>query len=106
MNGRDLALVLIAGGIMILVGLFLFRPWGALGGWVRMPMMGYGMAFGMFLFPLILLVLLVAIAPGTRWYHEMRVSERSGALEIIRERYARGEISKEQYEQLKKDLEY
>jgi putative membrane protein len=31
-------------------------------------------------------------------------SERENAMEILRQRYARGKISKEQYEQMKKDI--
>jgi putative membrane protein len=107
MNGRDLAVVLIAGGILLILAFVIYRPWVRLGAYVRMPMMGYGMGFGILLVPLLVLVVgvLGAIAFGRR-EHGMRWSDRSNALEIIRERYAKGEITKEQYEQLKKDLEY
>jgi putative membrane protein len=106
MDSRDLVVVLVAGGILLVLGFFVLRPWVRLTGYVRMPMMGYGMAFSMLLVPLLVLVLLVAIAFGRRERYGMRMSDRSNALEIIRERYAKGEITKEQYEQLKKDLEY
>mgnify|MGYP001049641531 FL=1 len=64
------------------------------------------MMFGTFLIPLLFLVLLVAGA-----YYAFRpasgpsTQERGRALEIVKERYAKGEITKEQYEQLRKDLE-
>ena len=33
------------------------------------------------------------------------LSQRSDPLEILKERYARGEITREQYQEIKKDLE-
>jgi putative membrane protein len=37
--------------------------------------------------------------------HKTYVSGRQDALDIAKERYARGEITKEQFEQIKKDLQ-
>ncbi len=39
---------------------------------------------------------------GGRWYYDQYDDH---AMEIVKERFARGEITKEQYEQLAKDLE-
>ena len=49
-------------------------------------------------FVLALVVLLV------RWIVGAIQGKKSGALDILKERVARGEITKEQYEQIKKDL--
>jgi len=79
--------------------------WGGLGmmGW---PIMGYGMTFGMFLIPFLFLVLLVAgVYYAFRSVPSPSTQERGRALEIAKERYAKGEITREQYEQLRKDLE-
>jgi putative membrane protein len=37
--------------------------------------------------------------------HKTRISGKQDALDIAKERYARGEITKEQFEQIKKDLQ-
>lgn len=78
---------------------------------VGYPMTGYGYGGGDFLgtllalFWLVLLGVLIAIAlralrQGPQWF-----SRRSeSALSILRERYARGEIDHDEFEQKKKDL--
>ena len=63
---------------------------------------------GMWIFPLIMLtVMLVAVylICGRGGWRPPWSGERSEtALEILKKRYARGEISKEEFEQVKKDL--
>jgi putative membrane protein len=81
--------------------------WGEFGGW--------GMGFG-FLFMILLWVLIVLGIVGLlRWLMREsqggREQDRRGLsrdktpLEIVQERYARGEIDREEYEQMKRDLE-
>jgi len=76
---------------------------------------GYGMGFGLFhffggvltfLFWFIVVILLIRfirrrkiLGDGPIWTHH------SGALDILKERYAKGEINKAEYEEKKKDLE-
>ena len=48
---------------------------------------------------------LIALAVwGIRRLSRHNVGSNSNALDIVKERYAKGEITKEQYEALKKDL--
>jgi len=70
-----------------------------------MPMMGWGMGFGMFLFPLLFLVLIIAVF-GWRDRRMWGPHRGSRELEIVRERYAKGEITREQFEQMLRDLGY
>lgn len=75
--------------------------------WHWGPGMGWWMIFGGgFFFLFWLGIILLAIWGWTRLASEGRgrSSPRQGPLDIAKERYARGEISKEQFEQLKKDL--
>lgn len=81
-------------------------------GWMGEPMAGWGwgMAAGMALWMLIglaLLVFLVAAALRLIRPTEFRASEpsRSDALAILEERYARGEIEHEDYEQRRARIE-
>lgn len=54
-----------------------------------------------------LLVLVVRLAFGWTWYSRRRFSwgYNSEALETLRSRYARGELTREQYLEMKKTLE-
>ena len=82
------------------------HPWGGM-----MGMSWFGMIFQI-LFWILLLVLLVLLI---RWLLQGPGNKEQGrgnapggsdhrALEILKERYARGEIDKEEFEQKKKDL--
>ncbi len=68
-------------------------------GW--MPMMGFGMLF-MVLFWVVLIVGVVFLV---RWFLGLSGFTRGeSALEILKKRYARGEINKEEFEERKRDL--
>lgn len=70
--------------------------------------MGYG---GMFIMMLIVLVLIVVViyavtrATQGKGDSDSLIDTREPPLEILKRRYAKGEITKEQFEQMKKDLE-
>jgi len=68
---------------------------------------GWGMGFG-WLFMILFWVLIIAGIVGlARWLFYVPGSGRSERrpLDILKERYARGEITREQYEQMRRDLE-
>ena len=70
--------------------------WGMWGAW------GIGMGLMMLVFWGLIIVALVL---GIRWLITQGKEPRSdSALEILRQRYARGEINKEQFEAMKQDL--
>lgn len=68
------------------------------------------MSPGMWIFMLLFWGLVViGIVAIVRWYlahdHRQKSPEQETPLEILKKRYARGEIAREEYEQMKKDLE-
>jgi putative membrane protein len=73
--------------------------------WEMHPMWwgwGLGMMAMMFLFWALVIIGLIV---GIRWLAgQGKLSRSDSALEILRQRYARGEINKEEFEAKKKDL--
>jgi putative membrane protein len=80
--------------------------WGMMNGW------GYGYGFGlvhMIVWIVILVVIISAVVwlvrslavPGGGYYLPPR---RSAGLDVLEERYARGEINRDEYLQKKKDI--
>jgi putative membrane protein len=80
------------------------RPWG----WGGHPMWGMWGAwgFGMMVVMLTFWVLvIVGLVLGIRWLATQgREARADTALEILRQRYARGEINKEEFDAKKRDL--
>lgn len=75
-------------------------------GWGWQPMMWGAWGFGMMIMMILFWALIiVAVVLGIRWLMgQGREPRGDSALEILRQRYARGEINKEEFESRKKDL--
>lgn len=101
-------LLLVVLGVMIIV---LPRVLGGFWGWSApgmTGMMGYGWGF-MVLIPIMFLVLIaIGVYYAFTGFGRPRRSSsihRGRALEILKERYAKGEITREQYLEMKKEVE-
>ncbi len=69
------------------------------GAWI--PMMGFGMLF----MALFWIVLIVGVVLALKWLIGQDGARREdSALEILKKRYARGEIDKQEFEERKRDL--
>lgn len=72
-------------------------------------MMGFGMLGGMFLFWVVLIVLAVLLVRGMFQTNQSVGSNHANtpisAREILEQRYARGEITQEQFLQMRKDFQ-
>ncbi len=69
---------------------------------------GYGMSYGIWgilgLIFLILVIIGLVLLIKYLWESGGAKREQESALEILKKRYARGDISKEEFEEKKKDL--
>lgn len=113
---KNIKIALIIGGTILGIIIILLLVFGAISGW---PYGGWGMmgpwmmaGFGwMWLIPVLGIVFLGlivwAIVAAVRSSSESKGSDSSkadSALEVLKKRYARGEINKEEYEEKKRDL--
>jgi putative membrane protein len=69
-----------------------------------MGMMMWG-ALSLLLGLIVIFVFALAIAIAVRWAWRQNPTGGEGALEILKKRYARGEISKDEYERIKADIQ-
>lgn len=111
MNSRDLTVVLlvILGALVLLpvLGMTLGGFGGMMGPGMMGPGMmgGWGMGRGYGGFGLLTLLLLIGGVVLLVLAFTRREGRSDGALEILKQRLARGEITSEQYEELKKVLQ-
>ena len=74
-----------------------------------MNMDGWGMGFGGIGMILFWVLIIVGIVVVTKWFavgssHNDQTREKT-AFDVLKERYARGEISREEFEQKKRDID-
>ena len=113
---KNVKTALIIGGIIVALLIVLPLVFGAISGWQGggWGMMGPGMMGGfgwMWLMPVFFIIFwglviwgIVALVRGLSGSRGSDSSRADSALEVLKKRYARGEINKEEYEEKKKDL--
>jgi len=113
---KNIKTALIIGGIIVAVLIGLPRVFGLISGWQNggWGMMGPGMMGGfgwMWFMPIFFIIFwglviwgIVALVRGLSGPRGYDSSKADSALEVLKKRYARGEINKEEYEEKKKDL--
>ena len=113
---KNIKMALIIGGVIIAALIVLPMVFGLIwgwqgGGWGMMgPWMMGGFGWGWFM-PIIMIVFwglviwgIVALVRGLSTGSGGSSTQADSALEILKRRYARGEITKEEYEEKKKEL--
>jgi putative membrane protein len=107
-KGRNLILLAVFAVVLIvIIPVVLWAFWSIWGGGYYMHgMMGYGW----WLMPLIPVLFLLLLVLGAYFFLKEFMSEERSvpsqrALELLKERYARGELTREEYLKMKEDLE-
>ncbi len=111
---KDLKNVVIIGGIILAIIIVVPAVWGAVtgfrgDGFGMMSGFGWGMVGIGFIFMFAFWALVIwGIVSLIRWLAATAgnnpLPQGASSLEILKQRYARGEINKEEFEQKKKDL--
>ena len=101
----ELSLMMITGLLVSCAGEGYYGQQGP-GGWG--PMMHYGFGYGgmfmciIFLIVIVLLIYFIVQAQKTKG---QTPTQNESSLDILKRRYAKGEIAREEYERMKKDLD-
>lgn len=111
-KGKEKTVKVVRAKLLFALALWMIPAWGLAQerpydwGWRMHPMMWGGWGVGMmFMMVLFWGLVIAAVVLAVRWLIGQRGENRSdSALEILRQRYSRGEIDKEEFEARKKDL--
>jgi putative membrane protein len=110
-TGIIVVLILLLIGLLFVVPMIGMFMWGPMMGWGMMGGLGYptGMRWGggfMLVGALIPLAFIVLLIVGAYYLLTSRgqTAETENALRILNERYAKGDITKEQYLEMKQNL--
>jgi putative membrane protein len=74
-------------------------------GWSNMMKWGWGGMFMGLLFLLFIGLIIYLMVKNIRTTKPEAISKEETSLEILKKRYAKGEINKEEYDRIKKDLQ-
>ncbi|HET7378040.1 MAG TPA: SHOCT domain-containing protein [Anaerolineae bacterium] len=116
---RVLRAVLVVLGVLLVIGLIVGGFALSRGGYGMFgdrfyPMFGFGMMSGVgFILPVLFWVLIIGLgvwlisgwSRGSHMDRPANSSQPESALDILKKRYARGEITKEQFDAMKHDLD-
>jgi len=113
---KNLRIGIILGGVVLAILIVLPLVWGGISGWrgtgwgMMGPWMMGGLGWG-WLMPLAMILFwgliiwgIVALVRGLNNQRYCDSSATASALEVLKRRYAQGEISKKEYQEKKKDL--
>jgi putative membrane protein len=67
--------------------------------------MGWGMGFGWILGIIALIVIIWLIVKAVNYSNQSHDDNGKSALDVLKKRFAKGEISREEYEEMKKMIE-
>jgi putative membrane protein len=97
--------VMISLMVTALIGSTCYYPRGGhmMDDWGHMSWWNYGGIFMWLIFLIVIGFVVYFVLRGEKWMK--RGSDGETPLDILRKRYARGEITKQEYEKMKKDLE-
>jgi len=77
----------------------MYYGWGPMMGWGGFSLFG---AFWMIIFWIIIAYIVISLF---RRHDEKKETKEKTAMDILKDRYAKGEINKKEYEEKKKDIE-
>ncbi len=109
---RNTKIALLIGAFVLVVVILVPLIWGANSDWHmgQRHMSGFGWwwfmpLFGIFFWILIIWAIVAVIRGSVSGGHPTSPEHHESALDVLKKRYARGEISKEEFEEKKKDLQ-